>query len=183
MKMEQLGRELSFGQRAGGIIQFAYTTADLDSGMLEFTQRLGVGPWFVIGPFSPPEGKYRGEPTDIQLSLAIGFAGHMMVELVQQHDDKPSVYQETIKSTGYGFHHWAIASLDFELDVERYRRMGYEVVFSDRSPRGARIVYMDTSRHLPGLLEIIELIPALEKKYTEMYEASLAFDGSNPIRR
>jgi hypothetical protein len=57
------------------------------------------------------------------------------------------------------------------------------VAFSDRSPRGVRIVYMDTTADLPGMLEIIEMTDALEQRYLEMYRASLDFDGSEPIKR
>ena len=176
METEAKSRELKFGQRAGGIIQCAYTVADIKTGMREFAARLNVGPWSVTGPFVPPEGRYRGQPTDISITLAIGFAGHMMIELIEQHDEKPSVYQETIGRVGYGFHHWAIASLDFDGDVGRYGAMGYDVCFSDRSPRGVRIVYMDTLRDLPGMLEIIELSESLEQRYAEMFEASMTFD-------
>ena len=176
-------RELAFGQFAGGIVQCAYTVADIDKSMRDFTSRLGVAPWFVLGPFTAPEGQYRGKPTDLNLTLAIGFAGHMMIELIQQNNDVPSVYRETIAARGHGFHHWAIASSDFDADVARYRAMGYEIAFSDRSPRGVRIVYMDATRDLPGMVEIIEMTPALEANYAEMYRAARDFDGCDPIRR
>jgi len=34
------------------------------------------------------------QPTDMSLTLAVAFAGHMMIELIEQHDDKPSVYRD-----------------------------------------------------------------------------------------
>ncbi len=176
-------RELGFGQLAGGIIQCAYTVADIDKGMADFSSCLGIAPWFVLGPFTAAEGRYRGQPTDINLTLAIGFAGHMMIELIEQHNEVPSVYRETIAARGHGFHHWAIASTDFDADVARHLAKGYEIAFSDRSPRGVRIVYMDAGSDLPGMIEIIELTEALEKNYTEMYMASRAFDGRDPIRK
>jgi hypothetical protein len=175
-------RRLAFGQPEGGVVQCAYTTADIERAMKDFTARLGVGPWFVTGPFIPPEGLYRGTPTQMRLTLAIGFAGHMMIELIQQHDDAPSVYREIIARRGHGFHHWAIACKDFDAQVASHTALGYEVAFSDRSPRGVRIVYMDTTPDLPGMLEIIELTDALEQRYTMMYRASLDFDGTDPVR-
>jgi hypothetical protein len=175
-------RELGFGQIAGGIVQCAYTVADIDKSMRDFASRLRVAPWFVLGPFTAPEGQYRGKPTNINLTLAIAFAGHMMIELIQQNNDVPSVYRETIAVRGHGFHHWAIASTDFDADIARYLAMGYEIAFSDRSPGGVRIAYMDARDDLPGMIEIIEMTAALEKNYTEMYLASRAFDGRDPIR-
>jgi hypothetical protein len=106
-----------------------------------------------------------------------------MIELIQQLNDAPSVYRELIDKRGHGFHHWAVASRNFEADIKRYQAMGYDVAFSDRSPSGVRVVYMDATRDLPGMIEIIEMTDALEARYTEMYEASRTFDGRDPIRR
>ncbi len=174
---------LSFGQPLGGIVQAAYTVADIDRSMSDFTQRLNLGPWFVSGPFIPKAGFYRGQPTDMSLTLAAAFAGHMMIELIEQHDDKPSVYQETIKTKGHGFHHWAICSKSFDQDVAAYEAADYPVAFSDISPRGVRIVYVDTSRDLPGMLEIIETTDALEAIYQSYFDASQNWDGKDPVRR
>jgi Glyoxalase/Bleomycin resistance protein/Dioxygenase superfamily len=176
-------KHLSFGQPLGGIVQAAYTVENINRSMDDFTRRLNLGPWFVTGPFVPAKGQYRGQPTDISLTLAVAFAGHMMIELIQQHDDKPSVYQETIRTKGHGFHHWAICSRSFDEDVARYRNAGYELAFSDLSPRGVRIVYMDTTRDLPGMLEIIETTDALEAIYKSYFDAAQDWDGSNPVRK
>ena len=147
------------------------------------SHQVGIGPWFVSGPFVPPEGLYRGKPTDMRFTLAVCFCGHMSFELIQQHDDKPSIYQEVIESRGYGFHHWGLPVDDIDAEVARYTLLGYEPAFSDRSPRGYRVVYVDTSRDLSGMIELMERTPALEARYTEMYLASVEWDGSNPVRR
>ncbi len=96
---------------------------------------------------------------------------------------KPSVYQETIKTKGHGFHHWAICSKSFDQDVAAYEAADYPVAFSDISPRGVRIVYVDTSRDLPGMLEIIETTDALEAIYQSYFDASQNWDGKDPVRR
>jgi hypothetical protein len=72
---------------------------------------------------------------------------------------------------------------DLDRAVADYRANGYEVAFSDRSPRGYRIVYMDTTRDLPGMIELMEMMPSLETRYTEMYISSVGWDGSDPVRR
>jgi hypothetical protein len=174
---------LSFGQPVGGIVQVAYTVKNIDRGMDDFTKRLNVGPWFVTGPFVPSKGRYRGQSTDMSLTLAVAFSGHMMIELIEQHDNKPSVYQETIMTKGYGFHHWAICSKSFDEDVARYEAAGYPAAFSDVSPRGVRIVYIDTTRDLPGMLEIIETTDALEAIYQGYFDAARNWNGEDPVRR
>jgi Glyoxalase/Bleomycin resistance protein/Dioxygenase superfamily len=100
----------SFGAVDNSIIQFAYTVDDIDKGMLHYAELLHIGPWFLIGPFVPAKGLYRGAVTKMKISLAVAFAGEAMVELIEQHDAEPSVYQETLKARGaHGFSslgHW-----------------------------------------------------------------------------
>ena len=87
---------LDIGQPPKGILQVSYVVEDIETAALNFGRNFKLGPWFIRGPFSPPNALYRGQKTDFSISLAMGFSGHLMVELVQQHDDKPSVYREMI---------------------------------------------------------------------------------------
>jgi hypothetical protein len=174
---------LNFGQPLGSIMQVAYVVENIEQSMKDFAERLKVGPWFVSGPFTPTEGRYRGQPTDVNLTLAVGFAGHMSFELIEQHNRAPSVFRETVEKRGYGFHHWAVPTDAFDRDVEMHLSRGYEAAFTARSARGYRLAYMDTTRDLPGMIELIELTEGLEDRYTKMYQAALGWDGADPVRR
>jgi len=174
----------SFGPRNNGIIQIAYSVADIEEGMRHYGELLHIGPWFLIGPFVPPKGVYRGAPTKMQVSLALAYAGELMVELIQQHDMEPSVFQETLKARGaHGFHHWAIGSRDFEKAVEDYRSRGYQEAFSDTAPAplGCRVIYFDTGRDLPGMLEVIEINAGAEEAFYNVYKAAQEWNGKDHI--
>ena len=174
----------SFGGREQSIIQCAYTVDDIQAGMRHYTDLLGIGPWFLIGPFVPARGVYRGATTKMNISLAVAFAGEVMIELIEQHDREPSVYQETLRARGaHGFHHWAIGARDFDAVVAQYRSRGFEEAFSDLSPRGVRVVYFDTTRDLPGMLEIIEMTPDVEEQYRRMFQAAQEWDGKYAVHR
>ncbi len=174
---------LDFGQPLGGIAQFAYVVEDLDQAMADYVDRLGVGPWIVRGPFQPPEGRYRGEPTSATFTIAHAFAGHAMLELIVQHDDSPSVFHEAAGARSYGFHHWGLVTKHFDAEVERYAALGYAEAYFDRLPTGSRVIYLDATRDLPGMIELLEHTDAQERVYTEMYRAAVGWDGSDPIRR
>ncbi|MFT3864177.1 MAG: VOC family protein [Solirubrobacterales bacterium] len=174
---------LDFGQPLDGITQVAYVVADLDRSMSEFTRQLGVGPWFVRGPFRPPQGRHRGEPTQMSVSLARGFSGHLMVELVIQHDEGRSVYHEEDGPRRYGFHHWAKLTRDLDGELARHREEGHEEAFFDQLASGARVVYVDTTPDLPGMIELVECTPAQERAYAAIYAAAIGWDGSDPVRR
>jgi hypothetical protein len=119
----------------------------------------------------------------LNVTIAMGFSGHIQLELIQQNNDAPSVFRELIDKRGYGFHHWGVACKDFDRDVEKYRALGYDVAFSDRTPDGTRVAYMDATAHLPGMVELIEMTDATESMFTGMYQASVGWDGSNPVRK
>jgi catechol 2,3-dioxygenase-like lactoylglutathione lyase family enzyme len=172
----------SLEHKAGQVIQYAYTVPDLDAAMRRYTELLGVGPWFRRGPFVPGQALYRGEPATAELSLARAFSGDSMIELIQQHDQAPSVYREVIEARGFGFHHWAIPTRAFAQDTQRYQARGFPVAYSDVLDTGARINYLDALGDLGGMIELVELTPAQLDRYTFFYLCSVGWDGSEPVR-
>ena len=176
--------DFSFGPSDNSIIQIAYSVADIEQAMREYSALLRVGPWFLIGPFVPPKGFYRGAPTKAHFSLALAYNGQLMVELIQQHDNEPSAVQETLKARGaHGFHHWAVGARDFEKTAAHYRSLGYQEAFTDTAPAplGCRVIYFDTTRDLPGMLEVIEINAATEQAFHKIYQAAREWDGKDFI--
>lgn len=165
------------------VAQIAYVVEDIEASMRAFVDDLGVGPWFVAGPFNPPKPLYRGKVVAPLLTLALAYSGEMMIELIQQHDDQPSVFREAIESRGYGFHHWAVLVSDFDAAVARYRSRGFEIAFSDTAPMGMRVAYMDTISTLPGMVELIEENAAFAKAFGPIRQAAIGWDGRDPVRR
>jgi hypothetical protein len=173
---------LDFGQPEHGIFQMAYVVGDIQDAMAQWTRDLHVGPWFLLDRFTGDDPIYRGAPSQAAVAIAMGFAGHMQIELLQPLDDHRSVYSETIDRQGYGFHHYGIGSRDFEGDIAHYEAQGYELAFRAGVPTGGSVGYMDTKGALPGFLEVIELGDVMEQVFTGFYAASLGWDGSDPVR-
>ena len=171
------------GQPYGSIVQTAYVVEDIESEMMSYVDRLGVGPWYLADRFRPPKPRYRGKVVAPLFSLAVAYSGTMMIELIQQHDQLPSVFQEAIKARGFGFHHWGVAVENFDEALAAFVKQGYEIAFSDTAPMGMRVAYMDTLKELPGMVELIEGNAAFEGFFTPVYEASIGWDGRDPIRR
>lgn len=173
---------LSFGQPIEGVIQIAYVVPDLRQAMADWTKRLGIGPWFLFDPFKPLTQKYRGAPTGLSISIGMAYSGHMQFELIEQRNDVPSVYRETVEKRGYGFHHWGVSAPDFDTALKKQLSAGYELAFYAEPDHGIRVAYMDTTRDLPGFIELIETGPAVEGLFTMMYQAALCWDGKDPVR-
>jgi hypothetical protein len=138
---------VTFGQPDDGVVQMAYVVEDIHRAMDEWVTHLKVGPWFLLESFTGVDARYRGRPTDASISLAMSFAGHMMIELLQEHRPVPSVYRETIETRGYGFHHWGIASKDFDADLARYESLVRNSIPGAGPDRGPGRLY----RYNPGL--------------------------------
>jgi hypothetical protein len=174
--------QVGFGQPDDGVIQMAYVVADLGAAMEQWTRSLRVGPWFVLERFTGVDPVYRGQPSRAEIALAMSFAGHMNIELIQPQNAAPSVYREVIERRGYGFHHWGVATWDFDAAVARYERAGHALTFQLAVPSGGRVGYMDTTAVLPGYTELIELGGAFEDVFGRFYRASLGWDGKDPVR-
>jgi hypothetical protein len=173
---------VGFGQPDDGIIQMAYVVRDIHAAMGLWVSKLKVGPWFLLDHFTGEEPLYRGQPSKADVALAMAFAGHMNIELIQPNNEAPSVYRELIERRGYGFHHWGRATSNFDRDVDEYRAAGHELGFICHVPSGGRVAYMDTTEQLQGFVELIELGGAFEPVFSRFYRASIGWDGAEPVR-
>jgi hypothetical protein len=112
----------------------------------------------------------------------MSYSNQMCIELIQQLNDVPSVYTEVRERRGYGFHHWGVGTYSYNDDAAHYRARGYELAFFTML-RGAPLAYFDTTRDMPGMVELIEMNKMREEMFTMMYDASLNWDGSDPFRQ
>lgn len=168
---------LGFGQPQTGVFQMAYVVDDIEASMRRWIEQLNVGPWFLLPHFTGVRPTYRGEPSEADVALAMAHAGHMLVELIQLNNDRPSVWRERS-----GFHHFGVGTLDYDGELARHREQGHDLVYEAWVPTGGRVGYVDTTAELPGYVEIIEMDPATDAAFTRFYAQSLAWDGSDPIR-
>lgn len=175
-------KTLSFGQPMGGIIQEAHVVPDLKAAALQWSKTLGIGPFFIFDHFPLFDAQYRGQPADFDISLGLAFSGNMCFELIQQNNDAPSVYTEVVAKRGYGFHHWAIATDDFDKSMRDYQAQGFDLALYGVAGVGARAAYMDTYATLGGMIELIEMTPKTEEFFGLLHEASIDWDGRDPLR-
>jgi Glyoxalase/Bleomycin resistance protein/Dioxygenase superfamily len=173
---------LGFGQTVGRIIQMAYVVEDIRAAINWWVQDAKTGPWFLLDNFLADDHLYRNAPSTADVSIAMGFAGSMCIELIQPLDANPSVYREGIERRGYGFHHIGIAVADVDAEILAYQARGYQLAFSAGVPTGGRVAYMDDGGNDPGFLELIPATPGMDETFTRFWQASLNWEGKDPIR-
>jgi len=174
---------LGFGQPFGGIMQTAFVVEDIRASIQHFIRDCAAGPFFLLDHFLGPDQIYRGEPSKADVAIAMGFAGHMQIELIQPLDDHPSVYRETVRQRGYGFHHFGIACRDVDAELPAYLDRGYNLAFRAAVPTGGAVAYLEQPGNpAPGFLELIPATPGMDEHFTGFWKASLGWDGKDPVR-
>lgn len=178
-----MGKTLGYGQPMEGIAQTAFIVPDLQAAIRTWVADMRAGPFFVLPHMLAPGQIYRGEESRADITLAMGFAGHMLIELIQPLDDNPSVYRETILRRGHGFHHLGIACADVDATSAEYQARGYVEAYRAAVPTGGEVVYLDngTGPDL-GFIELLPVNPAMDATFTRFWEASRDWDGSDPAR-
>jgi hypothetical protein len=176
-------KTFGFGQKAGQIVQTAYVVKDMRRSIDWWINDGKAGPFFLLDSFTGPEQRYRGNPTKADVAIAMGFAGHMMIELIQPKDNEPSVYREVIQARGYGFHHIGIAVEDVEAARKAYHGRGYHDAFTTPVPSGGTVYYMGDGPDAPGFVELIPATVDTDEMFTRYWKASVDWDGGDPVRK
>jgi hypothetical protein len=173
---------LGFGQRVGQIVQMAYVVKDIRAAIDWWVRDCHVGPWFFLERFASPGQRYRGEPSMAAVSLAMSFAGHVNIELIQPLDDLPSVFKEVVDRRGYGFHHLGIAVSDVDRERAVYEARGYVVAFEAPVPSGGAVYYLDDGHDEHGFVELIPATAGMNEMFTRFWQAAIEWSGADPLR-
>jgi hypothetical protein len=168
----------------GAIRQTAFVVPDIYEAMRYWTEVLQVGPFFLLPNLEPKGATFRGQPTDFHISLAFANSGAMQIELVQQHNDAPSLFTEFVASGRTGVQHIAFWTETFDSDIEAYQRAGYEVVqtagMSGADNRNAFLEKRGVANELA--IEISEIRGSKGRFFKLIEASSIDWDGSNPVR-
>jgi catechol 2,3-dioxygenase-like lactoylglutathione lyase family enzyme len=156
------------------IFQVAFVVPDLERAIRQYARELRLGGWVILENMVYAQFKYRA-------AAALASSGTTTYELIQQHDDLPSVYADTVQKTGYGFHHFAMLVPSIDEEMASYRERGFAVAMELRAGNGARACYIDTRSILPGMLELIEMSDAVMGFINLPYAAACDLGADGPV--
>ena len=164
------------------IVQMAWVVTNLDIAIERWRKAMGLGPFFVGRHLKWTDPIYRGEPSLADYSIAIAQAGSVQVELIEQHDDSPSVYRELVPAGGVGFHHVAILATDYAVEIANYEARGHQQVFYGRYGP-IQVSFIDTVSAMGCMLEVIEETPYGQRIFETIRRAATDWDGkTDPVR-
>lgn len=160
-----------------GPVQMAYAVADVREAAAGWAP-LGVGPFFVMEHIELGATHINGAATTFDHSSAYGWWGDVMFELICQHDAPGS---ERIVGTG-GLHHVAHFVDDLDAVSSGLVADGHGEVLRAETAGGMGFAFHDGGPARGHLIEIYEGVPRLREFYDMVRDASIGWDGSDPIR-
>ena len=158
------------------MFQEAYFVNDVDEAASKWAEAFGAGPFFMVRHHKTDEFSYRGTDTEADVSYAFGYLGDMMIQFIQQHDDKPSIYRDMYVQGEVGFHHIAYLVSDFASERQRWLDLGYELateLYADE----VNAAYFDTRSLNGGFTEIHGDPPHIQGVFGVWKRTHDAWDG------
>ena len=92
--------------------------------------------------------------------VAWSNSGELQIELIQQRDDKPSIFTEFLEAHDPGYYQLAYWTTDFEDTMREVEKAGWEVVWSGGEGFGVRFAYVEPPNAPAAVIEISELTEA-----------------------
>ncbi len=163
------------------VMQLAFVPQDIDAALQFWTKTIGAGPFFHLPHITYKSARYRGQPSNVDFSVLIGYWGDLQIELIEQHCDSPSIYKAWLDEGREGLHHVCLLVDSIAHAREVCAKVGATVeqeVFLD----GAEAIYVDTGGGPGTLVEILEPSPAFAGMFAMMRDAARDWDGSDPVR-
>ena len=133
--------------------QKAYVVKDLQAGVEHWNRLFNAGPFILVPHHKTDRFDYRGTQQEADVSYAFGYLGDMMIQLIEQHDDTPSIYRDMYAAGQDGFHHVGVLVHEFEAEFRRLESLGFECatrLFAD----GVDAAYFDTRDAIGCFTEI-----------------------------
>lgn len=167
----------------GAVRQNGYVVRDIGAALRHWTGVLGVGPFFYIESIKCDWFHYHGAPSPIEMSLALANSGDLQIELIQQHNDAPSMYHDFLQAGREGLHHVAYWTKNYRADYERALSLGYKVGHEGQaSGPNTGFVYFDTETHPGTVVELSDVSGPKGVAFEQIRQASIGWDGENPVR-
>lgn len=135
------------------LFQHAYVVNDVERAAGEWSQLLGAGPFAIRAHHRAERFVYRGTAQEADVSYGFGYLGDMMIQLIEQHDDTPSIYRDMYAAGEEGFHHVATLVHDFPAARDHFLDRGFELA-CELWTGGVDAAYFDTRAITGGFTEI-----------------------------
>lgn len=165
------------------VVQIAYHVPDPEKAAHDFAHLFGWGPFFLYEHIPLSSCSYRSKTAQFDHSSAYGQAGEMMIELIAQHDDSPSVLREMFARHEVGIHHVAYFVPNLAESLGQARASGTDIALDAVTSTGTHFAMLDLTQPLGHMVELYEAEGDLLQFYRYVRRAADGWNGSEPLRR
>jgi hypothetical protein len=167
----------------GPIRQNGYVVRDIQAAMAHWSKVMGVGPFFFVEEVPVSRFEYNGISSDLKMSIALANSVDLQIELIEQHNDAPSMYLDFLEDNPKGgLQHVAFWTQDFDEDFERAISEGLTVGQRGQIGRDGRFVYFRSEGPTGTVIELSEISGRKGKLFEEIRQASLSWDGLSRVK-
>jgi hypothetical protein len=161
--------------------QLGHVVDDLVGSARSWTEAFGIGPFHVLPVVDQRLTYAGGEVRDHRIQVAVAQAGPVQIELIQQHDDSPSIYRDWSRHGRSSFHQVATVTSEYDAKKAHLSALGYELAAESRTG-GFRVAYVDTVGAFGFYTEVVEPAPGFLDQLQSISRTCAAWDGSDPVR-
>jgi len=162
------------------LFQLGFVVDDLLRVAARWAGVFGVGPFHVFPPRTS-RSTYRGSPSAVEVQYGLAQAGPVQIELIQQHNDRPSIFRDLFAKGESGFHQLCTVTPDYDGTTAHYAQLGYELTGEITTP-GRRVAYFDTVDDFGLYTEVVEDAPGLLAGLGQIARTCAEWDGHDPVR-
>ena len=161
--------------------QLGHVVDDLVSAARRWSSTFGIGPFHVLPVVDQRLTHRSGDEQTLRIQVGVAQAGPVQIELIQQHDDAPSLYTEWSKNGTSAFHQVATVTSDYAGKLAHFEALGHEVAAQSLGGR-FRVAYVDTVAAFGFYTEIVEHTARFLEQLDEISRTCAAWDGTDPVR-
>ncbi len=164
------------------VVQIAYFVSDSRAAAEKMAAQHGAGPFFFVERIELAWGEHRGQAQKFLHSSAYGQWGEIMVELVQQDEEGPSPFRDMYQPGEEGIHHMAMMVNSMAESYAYCDEHGIAIAAKAATLTGTEFAFVDTVASKGHMIEIYEKSDQLTGFYDMVKQASVGWDGSDPVR-
>jgi len=133
---------------------------NIDKSMQAMWQNFGIGPWkvYIYEPNRLKDARYLGMPANIGMKVAFAQLGSTLLELIEPIGNN-NIYNDFIRKHGEGIEHFGYykvkSEAEFFATLKKLAAVGFSCLWTALSPRGNRFAYVDTTKVLHTVLEVL----------------------------
>ena len=168
--------------RTPGIFQYAYFVDDLARAAADWARTTGAGPFFLSAHHRADAFEYRGTTNEADVSYSYAYAGDSQIQLIEQHDDQPSIYRDMFASGSFGHHHVAHLVPDYAGARQRLLDEGFEIACELRA-NDITACYFDTRSATGCFTELHSHTERIVATFARWKAAHDGWDGTGDALR